>query len=522
MRQVAIATGGISEAFPGVMGAGCTRSRVVAPAEPLLEPRRIAARSEEDIVHAVLRARGTGSRVRAIGAGGSKNGNTRTSGCQLDLAACDRPVSVDGHLVTVQAGMTVARLQEILDQCGLALPTPGEWNNTTVSGAVSTGTHGGSLVHGCLATSLEGLRLVTGRGTAMELRRGSDAFRHAGVSLGMMGVLPMITRSEGARRHGGLVRVGVTGANGCIGRALLARLGAAGDTEVNALCRRPASLEDTARPRRCRVVAGDLFDPDALAELVSGSDVVYHCAATMEKGDEERSHRVNVVGTENVASAALQAGVRRLVCVSSISVFAATRRRDFTITEDVEPENVGRLNHYSRTKLEGEHLLDAFSARGLACTVMRPTNVYGPWSHPWFSQWAEVLRRTPYIVGNVPIDVVHSDDVAAAMIRAAASPGAADDVFHVGNESVLLSDFIRRVGHVVQRPVRALPSVLDRALRHTIETGYRTVSGRVMSLSLPRPAIYPHAKAHRAFGYAPAISLDAGFASLKAWYSNPV
>lgn len=310
----------------------------------------------------------------------------------------------------------------------------------------------------------------------------------------------------------------VTGASGCIGRALLAELDRAGVAEVKALHRAPRA----AGPDRDRVtkVYGDLDDARALDELVWGVDVVYHCAATMEKSDPGLSHRVNVLGTRNVAEAALAAGVRRLVYVSSISVYAATRRTDPTITEDVEPENEARLNPYSRTKLQGERLLPAFAARGLECTIVRPTNVYGPWSRPWFTQWAALLRRTPWLVGGIPIDLVHVGDVAQALVQAAQSPMARDDVFHVGHETVLLSEFLRRVGRLVARPARPLPRSLDRYLRYAIETGYRLVTGRVMSLSLTRPVSYPHTRATRAFGYAPRISLDEGFDLLADWYAT--
>jgi L-gulonolactone oxidase len=154
---------------------------------------RLTVHTERDIVQAVVRARESGTTLRAMGSGGSKNGNFRTRGCALDLHAYASLISVDGNHVTVQAGMTVAMLQAMLASEGLALATPGEWNGATVAGAISTGTHGGSLRHGCFATSISTIRLVTGSGAVLTLERGNPEFRHAGVSLGAMGVLSELT-----------------------------------------------------------------------------------------------------------------------------------------------------------------------------------------------------------------------------------------------------------------------------------------------------------------------------------------
>lgn len=318
-------------------------------------------------------------------------------------------------------------------------------------------------------------------------------------------------------RHGDErpLRAAVTGATGCIGRALIDQLSAQGT--VKALHRsQPAGVAG----REVGVVAGDLDDRRALKELVRDADVVFHCAATMGKSDVALSHRVNVAGTMNVACAALEAGVARFVYVSSISVYAATRTANSTITEDVEPARIDRLNAYSRTKLEGERVLQRLAEEGLAYTVVRPTNVYGPWSGPWFQQWADLLERTAYVIGDLAIDVVHVNDIATAMIQAATATPAANGTFHLGHESVRLGDFVRRVGDVVKRPVRALPAPVDALLRTAIERGYRAVTGRHMSLSLTRPVFYPCEKARRAFGYAPAIGLDEGFRDLEEWYAG--
>jgi nucleoside-diphosphate-sugar epimerase len=272
--------------------------------------------------------------------------------------------------------------------------------------------------------------------------------------------------------------------------------------------------------RGCEVVIGDLDDERALAALVDGADVVHHCAATLAKTDPSLSHRVNVTGTARVARAALAAGTRRFVYVSSSSVFAASRREDNTFAEDIEPMNVGRLNNYSRTKYEGELVVRRLGdEQGLRFTIIRPTNIYGLRSRPWFRQWERVLRRVPVAFGNIPIDLVYVRDVVEALVMAAAAPAAEHDVFNIGHEMVNMNRLILEIGRVTGRRARLLPPWMDRGVCVAVDRAFRAFTGSTLSPSLVRPMYYPHVKAVRAFGYTPRFALSDGFAELARLYA---
>lgn len=311
----------------------------------------------------------------------------------------------------------------------------------------------------------------------------------------------------------------VTGASGFIGGEILRRLVPGGG--VRALFRTSGDRSTVWAERGCRVVFGDLDDTRALSELLSGVEIVYHSAAAMGKSDPRASHRVNVVGTENVVRAALEAGVGRFVYLSSISVYAATRRPDNTITEETEPERTDQLNAYGNTKYRGELVVRTLAgANGLPFTIIRPTNVYGPGSGPWFAQFERMLRRLPVAIGDFPIDVVYVDDLVEAIVQAGASPLGANELFHIGHEMVNMNQFILQVARVTGQHAWTLPRVVDQLLRRGINRGYRIATGKHMSMSLVRPAFYPHTKATRAFGYAPSIRLADGFARLAKWYKE--
>ena len=149
--------------------------------------------SEEDIVAAVRAARESGLTVRGHGSLGSKNACHATAGLALRFDRYDRVVEVDGPRVVAQAGVTVAALNAVLRRHGLVLPTQGEWLGATVAGALATGVHGGSLAHGILPTSVAAIRLITADGGALDVRRGTELFDHAAVSLGVLGITSTVT-----------------------------------------------------------------------------------------------------------------------------------------------------------------------------------------------------------------------------------------------------------------------------------------------------------------------------------------
>jgi nucleoside-diphosphate-sugar epimerase len=338
-----------------------------------------------------------------------------------------------------------------------------------------------------------------------------------------MSALALIETADGRPELSGSLPIRsacVTGASGCIGEALLQQL--SGACRTKALYRSESDLSRAWRARGCEVVLGDLSDAASLAELVEGVEVVFHCAATMAKSDPSASYAVNVLGTRALLAAAAQAGCRLFVHVSSISVYAATDAPDLTFTEQMEPSGVDELNPYSRTKLLAEHEVKRLAVEhGLAYIILRPTNVYGPRSKPWFLNIARLVRRLPLLLGDVAIDLVHVDDVAKAAIQAASCPAAYNEAFHLGHERMPLREFMATVARLLHREPRFLPKGLDQLLRQWIDTLYRKLTGSRMSLSLARPRHYPTAKARALFGYSPQVHVVEGLKqTVHAWHAE--
>src|SRR5688572_17910860 len=145
------------------------------------------------------------------------------------------------------------------------------------------------------------------------------------------------------------MRVLLTGATGFIGSALARRLRDRGD-EVVAYVRNPDKAKDLAT-LGCDVVKGQLLDGDALAAAATDVDAVIHAAAVYEIGipasQRKAMFEANVTGTETVLDAAIGAGVRRIVYVSTVAAFGDTRG----LVADEDFQHAGEyVTYYDETK----------------------------------------------------------------------------------------------------------------------------------------------------------------------------
>src|SRR5687768_2207775 len=138
----------------------------------------------------------------------------------------------------------------------------------------------------------------------------------------------------------------VTGATGFLGSRLAALLRARGD-EVVALVRSPAKAR-TLADMGCELVEGDLADEAAIRRGMQGCDSVFHVAAIYEVGIPESRRPemfdANVRGTERVLDAAAEAGVGRIVYISTANVFGNTQGR--VVDETYERPDKDYLSYY--------------------------------------------------------------------------------------------------------------------------------------------------------------------------------
>jgi len=159
--------------------------------------RVVSPRSAEEVAEHVRRAAEDGLTVRMPGTGHSFTGVALTDGLQLsprELTAV-RSVDTATGLVTAEAGLPLWRLNQILEEHGLALANMGDIQRQTIAGASQTGTHGTGRDLAGLASQIVGLELVLADGSKVACSReeNPELFDAARVSMGALGVVTAIT-----------------------------------------------------------------------------------------------------------------------------------------------------------------------------------------------------------------------------------------------------------------------------------------------------------------------------------------
>jgi len=153
--------------------------------------------SEQGLVRIVKQAASAGQRVKVVGSGHSFTGVALTDGRLVKLDNYNRVLSIDREkrTATVQAGISIARLSEELDKQGIALENLGDINYQTITGAISTATHGTGLNFGGIATQVTGLRLIAGNGSIVDCsaEKEPEVFSAARVGLGAIGIISTVT-----------------------------------------------------------------------------------------------------------------------------------------------------------------------------------------------------------------------------------------------------------------------------------------------------------------------------------------
>ncbi|HWE54095.1 MAG TPA: D-arabinono-1,4-lactone oxidase [Acidimicrobiales bacterium] len=156
-------------------------------------------RSSEDVSRIVTEAAGREQRVKAVGAGHSFTAIARPEAVQLDMTALDALHHSDRETgtVTVGAGTALHRLNDLLAGTGLALTNMGDIDVQTISGAISTGTHGTGESFGGIATQVVGLELVLADGSIVtcSATERPELWSAARVGLGALGIITKVTLS---------------------------------------------------------------------------------------------------------------------------------------------------------------------------------------------------------------------------------------------------------------------------------------------------------------------------------------
>ena len=304
----------------------------------------------------------------------------------------------------------------------------------------------------------------------------------------------------------------VTGVTGFIGKRLLPLLLAEG-RRIHVIVRDPSRLK-VPEGAPLRIFSGDIGDPGVVRRAMEGCSEGYHLAATVrhhaDSGEYEKS---NVAGTRNVLAAARELGLRRLVCASSVIVYA----NDPSPMKDESARLGGEQfnGDYHRTKYYAHLEAARFAAEGLPVILVMPSSVYGP-GDPTDSNrvfhWCRRFKqgRVPRWLpdeGRLIVNVVYGEDVARGILLAMRR-GRPGEGYILGGENISIRDLLAKIGRLAGngRPFRSFPTAPLPPVAALLEgvaklTGTRPLLSRGLARALRTPWAFSSEKARRELDY---------------------
>jgi nucleoside-diphosphate-sugar epimerase len=316
------------------------------------------------------------------------------------------------------------------------------------------------------------------------------------------------------------LKVAVTGPTGTFGSALLPLLeGDARIASVVGVARRPF---DPAEHGWSKMTywRGDVREPATLEEAFAGADVVVHLAFLITGGSAslDTIRAINIDGSVNAFRAAAAVGAKRFVYASSVAAYGFHRDNPIGMTEEWPTRPADHL-FYAQEKAELEETLarEAEDHPEVDLFLLRPPIVLGPHAVGGKSALAERLLpvvgaaaaglrrlplRLPVLVPNLPLQVIHEDDVGTAFVQCIVGAGPPGAYNIAADDTITGADVTRALGLLpISVPGRPLQRVARALSALPVPAALPPVASWAESLS--HPSIIDCTKAKRELGWRP-------------------
>jgi nucleoside-diphosphate-sugar epimerase len=316
----------------------------------------------------------------------------------------------------------------------------------------------------------------------------------------------------------------VTGASGFIGGRLAERLATEEGVRVRAMVRNPKRAERLQK-LPLEIVQADLLGLESLQRAIDGCDLVFHCAAVVrETGDRKEFLDTNVKGTENILEVSRDAGVKKFIHFSSVSVYGMDPPNQVDETTPFQP--CGNL--YCDTKIAAEKAVWlAHREARLPVVVIRPANVYGPRSNPWTLRPIKLINSGQMILingGTGLCNYVYIDNLLDATLAATKRDESVGEAYLVSDGApVTWKEFFGQYAQMAGKPrVRSVPEWIGKAIALGMEISSK-VTGKPPKITreavsfLTRQARFSIEKARRELGFQPRFSLKEGMKLTEQW-----
>lgn len=306
-------------------------------------------------------------------------------------------------------------------------------------------------------------------------------------------------------------KIAITGATGFVGYQVVKQLVDVG-AHVTALVR-PTSNRDRLNELRVKSQVAELNQPESVAHAIHGNEILIHAAGAVDFGEDwQRFREVNVGGTQGVIDGAKQAGIKRVIHVSSIVAVGGSIEP--AVLDESASWNLGPLRvPYATTKREAEEVALAANSKNLEVLAVNPGCVLGPDDFT-ISEFGYLCRR--FWRGKLPIsftggnNFVDVRDVADGILRAI-TLGRPGERYLLTGENLRLSTFFSNLALVSHRshPRVTLPAWMAPPLAHIAQRFEKNKPGKRPLLSVSQAKMlgmyffFDAAKAKRELGFQP-------------------
>ena len=297
------------------------------------------------------------------------------------------------------------------------------------------------------------------------------------------------------------MKILVTGAGGFLGKWIVERLLARGETDVRAMLRdtsKGVALQEIAArypATRVELFAANLKNKDEVASALAGVDVVIHAASAM-KGSAAEMFLDSVVASRNLLDGVVAEGKSagrplRVALVSSFGVMGVSDLPRGAVVDETAPleRRPGERDLYSFTKLRQEQLFWKYSEEGaIDLVVLRPGVIYGPGGGHFSSRIGlNLFGVFAHLGGRNLLPLTYVENCADAIVLAALSPQASGQIYNVVDDKLLtsrqyLSQYRREVKRVRSVPV---PYVLLQWGSRAVERYNKRSKGQLPAIFTP-------------------------------------
>lgn len=310
------------------------------------------------------------------------------------------------------------------------------------------------------------------------------------------------------------MRALVTGGSGFFGTLLVERL-----AESNAHIRNFDLAPAEDHPANVEFFRGDIRDASAVRAACEDIDVIFHCVAQQPLSKDPALMRaVNIDGTRNLLAGALDAKAKKVIFLSSTSIFGIPD--ELPIRRSTPPKPV---EAYGRTKVAAEDFCREFIARGLDVTLLRPRTILGHGRLGIFQMLFEWIREGSNVpvlgTGDAKFQFIHARDLANASILAAQKSGSS--IYNIGTDRFgttreMLEALCRHAA--TGSKVRSVPDMPTRLTMAAVTKLGLSPLGNYHYLAYSKPSYFDISDAVNELGWQPQYSNDEMLIESYDWY----